>query len=71
MTQRGSLGRPSRKATSYIFMTRQELQEYLRISRASVFKLLKANEIPVIRIGRKLLFRKDDIDRWLDSKVVK
>jgi len=52
-------------------MTRQELQEYLRISRASVFKLLKANEIPVIRIGRKLLFRKDDIDRWLDSKVVK
>ena len=49
-------------------MTVSEVSEYLRISRASVYRLVKMKEIPVIRIGRQLRFRKDVIEEWLSKK---
>ena len=51
-----------------LMMTVSEVSEYLRISRASVYRLVKMKEIPVIRIGRQLRFRKDVIDKWLSKK---
>ena len=49
-------------------MTASEVSEYLRISRASVYRLVKTKEIPVSKIGRQLRFRKDVIDKWLSKK---
>ena len=49
-------------------MTVSEVSEYLRISKASVYRLVKMKEIPVIKIGRQLRFRKDVIDEWLSKK---
>ena len=53
------------------FFTKKELQEYLRISHGMVDKLMKRREIPFLKIGKKVLFRKADIDAWLESKRVK
>lgn len=46
-------------------MTVKEVAEYLRVSRASVYRLVKEGKIPVSRIGKHFRFRKEVIDKWL------
>lgn len=48
-----------------LLMTVNDVSEYLRISRASVYRLVKERKIPVSRIGKHLRFRKGVIDEWL------
>jgi len=56
------------------YMRKSELQEYLRISKSSVEKLMREG-MPFIKLeaGRsaRVIFRKRDIDQWLESKVQK
>ncbi len=47
------------------FMTVKEVSEYLRVSRASIYRLIKERKIPVSRIGKHFRFRKRTIDEWL------
>jgi len=49
-------------------MTTAEVAKYLRVSRATVYRLVKQGEIPVSRIAKHLRFRRDVIDRWLSEK---
>ena len=49
-------------------MTVAELAEYLRISRASVYRLVRSRQVPVSNVGRQLRFRRDSIDGWLQGK---
>jgi len=53
------------------YMERAEVMEYLRISRGTLDKLQKRREIPFAKIGKKVLFRKRDIDAWMESMIVK
>lgn len=46
-------------------MNIKEVAEYLRVSRASVYRLVKQRKIPVSRIGKHLRFRKEVVDEWL------
>jgi excisionase family DNA binding protein len=48
-------------------MTATELAEYLRISKASVYRLVRQKQIPVSKVGRQLRFRKDTVDVWLSK----
>jgi excisionase family DNA binding protein len=48
-------------------MTVTELAEYLRISKASVYRLVRQRQIPVSKVGRQLRFRKDTVDMWLSK----
>jgi excisionase family DNA binding protein len=48
-------------------MTPDELAEYLRISKASVYRLVRQKQIPVSKVGRQLRFRKDTVDVWLSK----
>jgi len=47
-----------------IVMTVHEVAEYLRVSEAKVYRLVKEHRIPVIRLGKTWRFRKDLIDDW-------
>ncbi len=49
-------------------MTTREVAKYLRVSRATVYRLVKQGKIPVSRISKHLRFRRDIIDRWLSEK---
>ncbi|UCB43220.1 MAG: helix-turn-helix domain-containing protein [Dehalococcoidales bacterium] len=49
-------------------MTVTDLAEYLRISRASVYRLVRSRQVPVSSVGRQLRFRRDSIDSWLQGK---
>ncbi len=52
-------------------ITKQEVMEYLRISHQTLFRLMKQSAFPYFKLDRKVLFRKADIDKWLESKLVK
>lgn len=49
-------------------MTTGEVAKYLRLSRSSIYRMVKDKEIPVSKLGQQLRFRKDIIDNWLTQK---
>ena len=50
-------------------MTVDEVAEYLRIPRASVYKLAQRGRIPCQKVGRHWRFRREAVDRWLDREA--
>jgi excisionase family DNA binding protein len=52
-------------------MTKAEVMEYLRISRGTLDKLMLKHELPFVKLEKKVLFRKRDIDRFIEKHLVK
>jgi len=52
-------------------LTRKNVMGYLRISHGTLAKLMKRKEIPYMKLDRKVLFKKADVDAWLETKQVK
>src|SRR5512143_2332129 len=50
------------------FMTTEEVLEYLHVTQRTIYRLIKAGRIPAVRVGRQWRFRKQDVDRWLESQ---
>ena len=46
-------------------MTVSEVAEYLRVNPQTVYRKAKAGEMPVLRIGRAIRFRKSELEDWL------
>jgi len=56
-------------ATNYPeVMTIEEVCQYLRIPRSSLYKLAQEGKIPCQKVGRHWRFRKASIDLWLDDR---
>jgi excisionase family DNA binding protein len=51
-----------------VFLTTEEVLEYLQVNLRTVYRLIKAGKIPAVRVGRQWRFRKTDIDAWLESQ---
>ena len=51
-------------------MNTEETANYLKISMATLYKMIQRNEIPYVRLGSRILFRKNTIDAFLKSKEV-
>ena len=49
-------------------MTADELATYLKVSKATVYKLFRRRGLPDFRIGGDYRFRRADIDEWIDAK---
>lgn len=43
------------------------LADYIKLSKSAIYKKTAANQIPFIKTGKKLLFKKEAIDKWLES----
>lgn len=52
-------------------MTVDEIAAYLRIPKASVYKLAQEGRMPCQKVGRHWRFRKVTIDRWLDENPLR
>ena len=52
-------------------MTKDELIGYLKISKGTLQKLMKGRAFPFVKLEKRVLFRKKDVDKWLESKLVK
>ncbi|MGA8056739.1 MAG: helix-turn-helix domain-containing protein [Candidatus Binataceae bacterium] len=51
-------------------MTLQEIADYLRVTRSTIHRLLKRNQIPAFRIGRHWRFNVEEIDNWCSSRAL-
>ncbi len=59
----------SQKKDDPIILTVHDVAEYLRMSKAKVYRLVKQKQIPVVRIGKTWRFRKDLLDEWLSRSA--
>lgn len=50
------------------FATVSEVAELLRVSRMTVYRLIKQGELPAIRVGRGYRVRESDIDDYLRAR---
>lgn len=51
-------------------MTRKEVMEYLRISHQTLHKLMKQRAFPYIKLEKRVLFKKTDIDKYIEAHIV-
>jgi len=60
------LANAGKKTTDDVFGVK-ELADYLKVKRTWIYERTHLNEIPYIKAGGKLLFRRRKIDQWLDD----
>ena len=51
-------------------MTVSEVAEYLRVNPQTVYRKAKTGELPALRIGRAIRFRKVQLDEWMKTVSV-
>jgi len=44
-----------------------EVAQYLKVTKDTVYRWIAKKQMPAIKIGKKWLFRRNDIDVWLSS----
>ncbi|PGT79155.1 helix-turn-helix domain-containing protein [Bacillus sp. AFS040349] len=50
-------------------LTVMELKEYLGIGREQAYTLVKTEDFPVKKIGRRIIIFKPNLVRWLESNT--
>ena len=50
-------------------MTVSEVAQYLRVNPQTVYRKVKAGELPTLRIGRGIRFRRVELDAWLKESA--
>lgn len=48
--------------------TPYELQEMLHLSQTRIYQLIETGQLPVIRIGRKILISEQDLRAFLEAR---
>ena len=69
MTEEKSRRTNAAVTRSTTVMTLQEVAQYLRVTRSTIHRLLKRNEIPAFRIGRHWRFNVEEIENWCASRA--
>lgn len=49
------------------WMTIDDVAEYLKVSRRTIYEWIKTNKIPAVKLIGQWRFKKEKIDNWLDS----
>jgi excisionase family DNA binding protein len=49
-------------------MTIEDLADYLKVTRRTIYDWLKHNKIPALKLVGQWRFKKDKIDAWLDNQ---
>jgi excisionase family DNA binding protein len=50
------------------FLTVQEVADLMRVSSMTVYRLIKAGELPAVRVGRSFRVSEPDVDAYLASR---
>ena len=50
-------------------MTIEDLAEYLKVTRRTIYDWLKHNKIPALKLVGQWRFKKDKIDDWLEGQT--
>jgi excisionase family DNA binding protein len=57
-------------AKQHDVMTMDELAEYLKISKSTLYKLAQENKLPGQKIGKRWRFHREAVDDWLKTSPV-
>jgi excisionase family DNA binding protein len=49
-------------------LTIPEVSEYLRVSRQTIYRMLKRGDIPAFRIGGDWRFNMEDLGHWIEKE---
>jgi len=49
------------------YLSVSELRKYIFMSESYIYKKVESNEIPHRKVGRRVLFVQEEIDRWVDN----
>ena len=49
-------------------MTIEDLADYLKVTRRTIYDWLKHNKIPALKLVGQWRFKKDKIDAWLENQ---
>jgi excisionase family DNA binding protein len=61
----------SEQAREEIFMTVQQVAEYLGCHPVTVYRLVQQRKIPVFKLGGSWRFLRSDIDQWIRDRQVR
>jgi excisionase family DNA binding protein len=50
------------------FLTVQEVADLMRVSSMTVYRLIKAGDLPAVRVGRSFRVSETDVDAYLASR---
>jgi excisionase family DNA binding protein len=62
---------PADDATPRRIMTVAEVAEYLKVHRATIYRMAGKGKIPAFKIGDDWRFDKDAIEKWMNDRHVK
>lgn len=51
------------------YLTKSEVAKFFRVTERTVNSWMTARKLPFVRIGRRVLFKKDEIARIVDEKT--
>lgn len=51
-------------------MTVAEVATLMRVSTMTVYRLIKAGELPAVRVGKSYRIRESDVDGYLNSRYI-
>lgn len=49
-------------------LTIKELAGYLSVTERTIYNLLERRELPGFKVGSNWRFKKEDIDKWIESR---
>ena len=49
------------------YMNVNQLSEYLKISKSNIYKRTTNGTIPVIKMNKRVIFDREEIDRWMSN----
>ncbi len=52
-------------------MTTLELANFIGVSKDLIYQMVRENKLPFVRIGRRILFRKEAIVLWMNHEETK
>ncbi len=58
------------RANNVEFLRINEAADFIKTPKNTVYKLVEDRDIPHIKRGKILLFRKDELANWLDEKKI-
>jgi len=51
--------------------TVDDVRQYLKVSNDTIYRWIEKKGMPALRVGKKWLFKKGEIDAWLESSAEK
>ena len=50
------------------YLSMNDASEYLSLSKITLHRLIQAGKIPSYKVGKKRLFDKQELDKWMKTK---